>query len=553
MRLSNVRSLFLSCALLVAACRDPFFPPMVSPPSTDLAPSDDDPLASLRTELAGPMRVRRRAELGFITFLDGRSRPLAATPDDALRVVRRLFDDHAALFGRPSELSLRTLQTEVDELGFLHLRLVTQHDGRNVLGGEVRAHFSPTGELLHLRSNSWTQAPSNSIVVDGESARVVAAVFARQLRPELLAFAFTTLSPQIVLLPITPIDTRLCFRIVVEVEDATQPMRLVIFVDAETSEVRRWYDETRRLEVTANGATEKRTVEVVLRGGRLYLEDGSVATTLKTYTANNKERLPGTNVSALDVASFDPDSIDLHANLRLAYNYFASQHHLTRWASGDTIRATMRFGLGYTDAFFDGSRLAFGDGDGVAVLPLGRDRDVVTHELGHSVVAAFADLLPEGESGAIDEAYGDLFAAFAARHRNDANAWQVGEASHRCGGAPCPLRDLASPHAAGTAAHRVEQWLTYEDSGGVHYNSTIASHAGYLMAVGSATRGVPKLGLEATEQIWFRTLKYYLPSDADFVALAESTVAAATDLGYDAEAVRAAWSAVGITAEGEWL
>lgn len=552
MRLPNPRSLFLSCTLLVAACGDPFFPPMVAPTPTEMPPPDD-PLASLRTELAGSMRLRRRAELGFITFLDGRSRPLAATPDDAIRLVRKLFDDHAALFGRPSALSLRTLRTEVDELGFLHLRLVTQHDGRNVLGGEVRAHFSPTGELLHLRSNSWTQAPSNAIVVDHENARVVAAVFARQVRPELLAFAFTTLSPQLVLLPVTAIDTRLCFRVVVEVEDATQPMRLVIFVDAETSEVRRWYDDTRRLQVVANGASEDRTIEVALRNGRLYLEDGSVATTLKTYSANNKERVPGTIVSAPDVASLDADSVDLHANLRLAYNYFASQHNLTRWASGDTIRATLRFGSGYTNAFFDGSRIAFGDGDGVAVLPLGRDRDVVTHELGHSVVAALSGLLPAGESGAIDEAYGDLFAAFAARHRNDASPWQVGEATHRCDGSPCPLRDLASPHAAGTAAHRVEQWLTYEDNGGVHYNSTIVSHAGYLMAVGSATKDVPKVGFEATEQIWFRALKYYLPSDADFVALAESTIAAASDLGYDAEAVRAAWSAVGITAEGEWL
>ncbi len=478
---------------------------------------------------------------------------MAATPDDAARAVRRLLDEHAASFGRPSALGLRLVRTDVDELGFMHLRFATQHAGRTVFGGEVRAHFSSTGELRHLRSNSWTPAPTNAITRDEESARVAAAIFARQLRPDLLAVAFTTLSPQLVVLPLSPLESRFAHRVTVTVDDLEGPMRLQIFVDAEDDQILRWFDEARRLAVVASGDAGDCSIEVALRNGRYYLEDTTGPTTLKTYSARHREALPGTVVSSTTLDGLDRDGVDLHANLRLAYDYFRDAHGLERWLDGNALRATMRFGLGYNNAFFDGAHLGFGDGDGVTYLPLGRDPDIVAHEVGHSVIHALTELVPVDETGAIDEGIADLFAAFAASRRGSAAAWQIGERVHRCDGEPCPLRDLAAPDKTGSAAHLADKWTTYEDHGGVHYNSTIVSHAGYLMVFGSKSLDVPRLGRAVTERIWFRALQRYLPADADFVALCEATMAAASDLDEDVEAVRAAWLAVGIEAKGEWL
>lgn len=538
---------------LTAACRDPFAPSLESPGrppgAVDLGP---DPLRSLRDDLAGSMRMRRRADVHAIALLDGRSRPLAATPDDASRALRRLLEDHAVPFGRSSALELRTAAASIDALGILHVRMTTHFGGHRVFAGEVRGHFSPTGELRRLRSNGWIAAPENVVSLDPEAARVQAALFARQLRPDVLGASFSTLAPEIFVLPLSAIESRLAYRISVVVEDLAEPMRLTIFVDATSGEILRSFDDARRIAVVAQGSSGPRSIEVASRNNRLYLEDSTIPTTLKTYTAKNRATLPGTLASADTVAGFDPDAVDLHANLRRAYDYFADVHGLDRWLGG-TLRATLRYGVGFNNAFFDGNHLAFGDGDGIVYAPLGRDPDVVAHELSHSVVQALADLVPVDDSGAIDEAFADVFAALAAVRAGDEGPWKIGEHAHFCGGQPCAIRDLQSPSPKRQAVHLADKLITHLDNGGVHFNSTIASHAAYLMAAGNHTLSVPKLGAAATEQIWFRALKYYVPSDSDFPALAESTMAAADDLGYSTEAVRAAWSVVGVEIEAETL
>ena len=80
---------------------------------------------------------------------------------------------------------------------------------------------------------------------------------------------------------------------------------------------------------------------------------------------------------------------------------------------------------------------------------------------------------------------------------------------------------------------------TTADNGGVHVNSTIVSHAAYLMA--------RKLPLATVQKIWYRALTRYLHASADFSDAADATLAAARDLGTGTEtAVRAAWVAVGV-------
>ncbi len=535
------------------ACRDPFAPSR-EPPTDPRWDADlgDDSLHRLRDDLAGSMRIRRRADVHAIALLDGRSRPLAATPDDASRVIRRLLDDHAALFGRSSALELRTAAASIDALGILHVRMSTHFGGHRVFAGEVRGHFSPTGELRQLRSNGWIAAPENVVSYDPEAARVQAALFARQLRPDVLGASFSTLAPDVLVLPLSSIESRFAYRVAVQVEDAVEPMRLAIFVDATSGEILRWFDDARRISVVAQGSSGPRSIEVASRNNRLYLEDATSATALKTYSAKQRSTLPGTLVSSDTIAGLDPDAVDLHANLRRGYDYFADVHGLDRWL-GDTLRATLRYGVGFNNAFFDGSHLAFGDGDGLVYAPLGRDPDVVAHELSHSVVRSLADLVPADDSGAIDEAFADVFAALAALRAGDDSPWKIGERVHFCAGQPCAIRDLQSPDPKRQAVHLADKLITHLDNGGVHFNSTIASHAAYLMAVGNHTLSVPKLGASATEKIWFRALQHYVPSDSDFHALAESTMAAADDLGYSTEAVRAAWSVVGVEIEAETL
>src|SRR5262249_2817180 len=145
--------------------------------------------------------------------------------------------------------------------------------------------------------------------------------------------------------------------------------------------------------------------------------------------------------------------------------------------------------------------------------------DVVAHEFTHGLIFHTANLGGEGETGALAEAIADLFGCFVSLGTVPGGDWQIGETVYRPWDQPVPLRDLARPHETANP-ERLSEWVAYHmDQGGVHHNSTIVSHAGYLMS--------EALGPEAAARIWYRTLSRYLTSQADFADAADATLVAA--------------------------
>lgn len=55
--------------------------------------------------------------------------------------------------------------------------------------------------------------------------------------------------------------------------------------------------------------------------------------------------------------------------------------------------------------------VTYGDGDGTAFIPLSQDADVVAHELTHGVTERTSGLIYQYESGALNEAWSDIFGA----------------------------------------------------------------------------------------------------------------------------------------------
>jgi neutral peptidase B len=102
-------------------------------------------------------------------------------------------------------------------------------------------------------------------------------------------------------------------------------------------------------------------------------------------------------------------------------------------------------------------------------------------------------------------------------------------------------------------AHANEWVATSQDNGGIHVNSTIASHAAYLMAQGGKNAvsklHVAAIGEPAVEKIWYRAVTRYLGPSSGFRDAADATVASAKDLfgdGAQADGVTKAWVAVGV-------
>jgi bacillolysin len=208
--------------------------------------------------------------------------------------------------------------------------------------------------------------------------------------------------------------------------------------------------------------------------------------------------------------------------------------------------------------------VAFGDGDGVVFNFLAGGFDVIAHELTHGVTAFTSDLEYQDEPGALNEAISDIlgtgaefFYFRAGQGPQRGPNFLMGEDVTRQ--PPGFIRSLQNPNALGYPDHyTLRQFIgTDIDDGGVHVNSTIASHAFYLSVSGGTNRvsginvqGIGLTNIERMERIFYRAFAFLMGPLSQFADARAATLQAAADL-YGANSneraqVQQAWTAVGV-------
>jgi hypothetical protein len=213
--------------------------------------------------------------------------------------------------------------------------------------------------------------------------------------------------------------------------------------------------------------------------------------------------------------------------------------------------AAVHMGNNYANAFWNGTYIVFGDGDNQTFSNLAASLDITAHELQHGITEFTANLKYENQSGALNEAYSDVFACMV-----DDDDWTVGEDCTIP--APGYLRNLAHPEQgldplpATMSDYRNLPNTEAGDWGGVHINMSIPSRAGYLMAEGLPSGAI---GRAKTAQIWYRALTTYLTPYSQFSDGRNAMVQAAEDLygagSAEVAAVEAAWDTVEVYASGD--
>ena len=201
------------------------------------------------------------------------------------------------------------------------------------------------------------------------------------------------------------------------------------------------------------------------------------------------------------------------------------------WCSGDN---------GYASSAIDLSTQ-----ESVGVISIGFNKDLnsidlLAHEYMHRVEQNISRLNYSGESGAIMEAYSDVFGELLEDYFDDNSINGSCNWIHNQG------RNLISPLKSGDPNKyfglNFQKDLepkfnsnneTINDMGGVHKNSTVISHAAYLMRTG--VKGKTALSMERLAKLWFHTLSS-LHSNSSFMMLRNSMEMTAERLGYsDAE------------------
>jgi Zn-dependent metalloprotease len=223
------------------------------------------------------------------------------------------------------------------------------------------------------------------------------------------------------------------------------------------------------------------------------------------------------------------------------------------------LRGVVHYGEEYPNAFWDGRRMVFGDGDGEIFARFTKSLDVIGHELGHGVIEDEAALEYHGQPGALNEHVADVAGIMVKQRKLGHDAaeadWLIGADLRGDQFEGDALRSMKAP---GTAyddprlgkdpqpAHWRDYVRTFEDNGGVHINSGIPNRAFYLLAT-----NVGGQSWKAPGQIWYDALRSpLLTPTTTFRQFARITHRAARQRfgpGSDqAKAVRAAWADVGI-------
>jgi len=278
------------------------------------------------------------------------------------------------------------------------------------------------------------------------------------------------------------------------------------------------------------------------------------------YDAQNGTKLPGKLVRGEgDPPTGDPAVDEAYDGSGATYDLYAEIFQRNSIDDrGMRLDSTVHYDREYDNAFWDGSQMVYGDGDGELFERFTKAIDVIGHELTHGVTEHEAGLIYAGQPGALNESFSDVFGSLVKQwvinQTADEADWIIGAGLFTCKVSGAGIRSMKAP---GTAyddpvlgkdpqpAHMKDYYRGSEDNGGVHINSGIPNRAFYLAAIEIGGYAWEKAG-----KIWYITLRDRLRPWSNFNRAANLTIAVAGELysegSREQNAVRNAWKQVGV-------
>ncbi len=504
--------------------------------------------AGLQRRAAGPLAAHWDARSGIPDFLSGvdATTPIPYTPTAAERgnpvaIARGFLDENRALFrlaGVAAELEVVPVEPDL-QLGYAHVRMRQVHHGIPVFGKQLVVHLDPEERIVAVNGHfvPGIAAPAEpSISPEAAEAVALDDLLETQLEPDERARVATEVLG----------DKTSLVVYVDEGGKATLTWQVTIMTEAPLGQ---W-----RYFVNARRPTVVHRFDSVAHGKQR-----------RTHSAENTSNIPGRLVVEEGQRSRDDVAQAAHDGAGRVYDYYFNNFRRDAIdGRGSPMVSTVHYGSDPAEAenaawVGEAAQMIYGDG-GRVFRPLPYGLDVVGHEFTHGIIDNTAELVYQGQSGALNESYADVFGALIAGGNN----WTIGASVVKSPPYPLPyLRSLQDPNAGGAydpreplrgvgqPAHMREYAnlpvSRRSDNGGVHINSGIPNRAAFLVA--------QAIGNDKTQQIYYRTLTQYLTPDVNFLDAARATVRAATELygPAEAEAVRGAFAQVGIDPNaGTW-
>jgi vibriolysin len=413
------------------------------------------------------------------------------------------------------------LSTSTDEQGHTHLRYAQTKNGLPVVGQQLILHLNEKGQVYAV----------NGTARDGEAASFEPRISAQAARQAALGATKggTTVvnEPQLVYVraPATGLLT-LAFQVKVEGQEDGTPVRDQVFVGA------------------LDGAEVWRYSEIHLAKNRRVCSAGGT----NNGTCRTEGQAP-TGDAVIDTA---------YDNLGRFYDCFNANFARDSYDNaGALLSARVHYMSNYTNAFWDGTGMVCGDGNGTTIGPLCSDPDIVIHELTHGITEHESGLVYSGESGAISEALSDVFAAYCQGWATGpwimgTDVWQLVEQAWTPSTPGDALRYMDDPRRDGAS---LDHYSDYNSTINVHYGSGIINLAFKLLSTGGthprgrSTVSVPGIGIQTAGRIFYKASTDYFTPSTNMAQARTYTRQVAQVLGYSTaiqDAVDKAWQAVGV-------
>ncbi|TWT00963.1 M4 family metallopeptidase [Planomicrobium sp. CPCC 101079] len=463
--------------------------------------------------------------------------------------------------------TLDIISETTDELGFTNIKLQHMYNGVPVFGSVLSAHINQSGvltaisgELTQISKLDQDPAEENAFLQPSSAAAAVTNDLTAKLKkaPDIIQQE----SPSLVVF-VGDGEARLAYSSEVEYLEP-EPGNVRYFIDAANGAILASFNQIHQADPVGKDAVsagtgllgDKKSIYTVQNAEGSFLLDRTRGKGILTYDAANMLELPGKlwqDADGLFNEAYDAAAVDAHVYAGQTFDYFKKIHGRTSYdGKGARVISTVHYGEKYNNAFWSGSQMVYGDGDGTTFSPLSGSLDVVAHELTHAVTATTAKLIYQGQSGAINESISDVYGALVEGYFDDHPDWLIGEDIYTPKQKGDALRSLADPTTKGQPDHYSKLYLGTEDYGGVHINSGIGNKAAYLLANGGThySVAVKGIGLDKTGKILYRTLTQYLTPNTSYRQYQAAAVQAATDLygasSEEVNSVKAAFSAVGL-------
>jgi Zn-dependent metalloprotease len=254
----------------------------------------------------------------------------------------------------------------------------------------------------------------------------------------------------------------------------------------------------------------------------------------------------------------DPAVREAYRHAGTVYDYYSTIHQRNSLdGNGMSLISSVHLLKNHNNAYWTGEQMIYGDGDGQRFVRFTKSLDVVGHEFSHGVVTHTCNLVYQGEPGALNEHFADVFGVLVTQWKKNQTvtqaSWTIGK---DCLGPTVNATGLRTFKAEkafendpvmGTdiqPKHYSKKYTGASDYGGVHINSGIPNHAFYTTALELGGRSWVKAG-----RIWYHTLGL-LNQNSTFANMVTATRGAATSLygsgSSEVKAVEKGWKAVGL-------